>query len=589
MKKNKLLLPLLTLLLLPSCNGANKEEKQELIIFNVEDYISIEDEGCRDLIAEFEEEFNCEVKYYTYDTNETMYNQYKLQTEGTYDLVMASEYMIQKMAKEGLIEKYDSFAENIPNYEQYCSEPLRQKLKNMVITEKDGTTSTIDEYAVGYMWGTLGIVYNADYVDDSEGILSWDALYAEEYDNYASIKNSMRDAYDVGLIHGFSHNDEQYQELLEKYYADDASEEDIAAFTTYLQQVFDFKEFHRDIVGDPTNDANYQYNVNKIELVKNELIELKKNIFGFETDSGKQDIVEGSKIKMNLAYSGDAVYSIQCAMDLPEPKNLKYTVPYEGGNIWYDGWMLAKNAPHKDLAYQFLNFISDPENAAANMEYIGYTPFINGDGMFDMVATTYGATDYYEDGVYYGEYEEDEYYGDIVIYNDKLYHCIQDTEEAEETILPTNTEYFECLDLSIITLDDLDDCEMYSSNGHFYYHYLEEDDEEVEPYDLSYIYTTDTQDLESGRRPIVYPFEGLDNLLETQYPDAFTIARCAVMNDYGDCNEEVIIMWGQIKAYTNMTPYYVILIVFVVLVIALAVFLIINKKLSARYKRKSEK
>ena len=63
-----------------------------LTIYNVEDYISNGEDGYVDIIADFEELYGCKVNYYTYDTNETMYNQFNLQKEGTYDLVCSSEY-----------------------------------------------------------------------------------------------------------------------------------------------------------------------------------------------------------------------------------------------------------------------------------------------------------------------------------------------------------------------------------------------------------------------------------------------------------------------------------------------------------------
>ena len=72
---------------------------QTLTIYNVEDYISQGEEGYVDIIGNFEKEYGVKVNYYTYDTNETMYNQFTLQKEGTYDLICTSDYMIQKMIK----------------------------------------------------------------------------------------------------------------------------------------------------------------------------------------------------------------------------------------------------------------------------------------------------------------------------------------------------------------------------------------------------------------------------------------------------------------------------------------------------------
>ena len=92
--------------------------------------------------------------------------------------------------------------------------------------------------------------------------------------------------------------------------------------------------------------------------------------------------------------------------------------------------------------------------------------------------------------------------------------------------------------------------------------------------------------MSEGRKAIIYPFDGSLNQLETQYPSIDTIARCAVMNEFGDVNDDVVIMWGQVKAYTDMTPYYLIL--GTTLVIAVSYFTIttIIKTKSTRNKRK---
>jgi len=89
-----------------------------------------------------------------------------------------------------------------------------------------------------------------------------------------------------------------------------------------------------------------------------------------------------------------------------------------------------------------------------------------------------------------------------------------------------------------------------------------------------------------GRRPIIYPSVGSENVLEAQYPSEYTIARCAIMNDFGSYNEQVVIAWGQIKAYTNMVPVYIFLGVVVLIFIGLLIIYIVNKKINYKYKKK---
>ena len=102
MKKLNLILPILLISsCLTGCSSSNNGEYEgkTLTIYNCEDYIAQGDDALIDIIGEFEKKYGCKVNYYTYDTNETMYNQFSLQKEGTYDLICASEYMVQKMVK----------------------------------------------------------------------------------------------------------------------------------------------------------------------------------------------------------------------------------------------------------------------------------------------------------------------------------------------------------------------------------------------------------------------------------------------------------------------------------------------------------
>ena len=182
---------------------------------------------------------------------------------------------------------------------------------------------------------------------------------------------------------------------------------------------------------------------------------------------------------------------------------------------------------NEELAYKFINYLSDPVNAAINMEYIGYTSFIASNEVFDNVTNWYGASDYFKDTEYHAANEDEEIYASIVRYDGKFYECIKDTTG----ILPTNEEYFSLLD--------------------------EENSPLSEGYDLSY-YFKDTAPADKSL--IIYPFEECENRLYTQYPDIETINRCAFMNDFGEDNAKVIIMWSQVKASTDMVPYYTILI-----------------------------
>ncbi len=511
------------------CNNNNdtsvvQSGNNELTIYNSEDYID------ETLIKAFEQENGVKVNYYTFDTNETLYNQFTLQPEGTYDLICPSEYMIQRMISEDLLIPLKK--DKLETYYKYGAKNIIEKLDQMPTskTDESGKPLSLGDYASGYMWGTMGLIYDPEAVDE-EDIKSWDILWDKDYYKMASVKNSMRDTYVVGILHAYQ---DELRASREEYLNGTISSEE---YNAVIQKIFNY------------------HDEENIKKVKDELIALKSNIYGFEVDSGKNDIITG-KIKMNLAWSGDAVYSIDTAAEEVN-KVLMYSVPEEGSNIWYDGWVLPKGA-NEDLAYKFINFLSDPENAAINMNYIGYTSFTASEEVFDQVASWYGGEDYFNNTTYYPYDEEEEIDASIVYYDNAFYECIKESTGN----LPTNEEYFSLLS--------------------------EEDSPSKTPVDLSYYFK---DNLQEGKTAIIYPFEECANQLETQYPTTEIVERCAFMNDFGEDNANVIIMWGQIKASTNMIPYYIILILVLLAIPCYYIIHLINEHNEKKYalKRSGQK
>ena len=536
-----------------------QKDDNTLIIYNCADYIDEE------LIIAFEEEYDCNVEYYTYDTNETMYNQFTLQPEGTYDLICASEYMLQRMIREGLVEPLN-IKEECPVYDQYASNEVRSKLKNMSAdTDGDGKKDTsLDNYIAGYMWGTLGIIYDP-YCSDTirEDVKSWDIFWDSKYEDLISIKNSMRDTFVVGLMHAYKGSEISGLEVV----LTPAREAYLAALelaTTEEQKELARKEYNDIIQGIFDLVITEKDHLPILEMVKKELIALKDNIFGFEVDSGKNDIITG-KIKMNLAWSGDAVYSIGEGEKVG--KTLEYFVPEDGANVWYDGWTLPKGS-NRELACAFIDYISSPENAAQNMEYIGYTSFVSCDDVFDMISDWYGLSQYNESTVYHGPYYDPEenihYEGSYVLYEGKYYNCLLTSEQYDQG--------------DIIEIDGIDPTDETV--------WIEVNVDELElgnPIDLGFLFK---DNMSEGRDTIIYPFAECENQLLTQYPTQNTIAGCAIMNDFEDANADVVIMWGQLRAYTNMVPYYVFLITVVSVAIIWFVYSTIKKNKSTRNKRR---
>ncbi|HBF67706.1 MAG TPA: hypothetical protein DDW20_00025, partial [Firmicutes bacterium] len=138
-----------------------------------------------------------------------------------------------------------------------------------------------------------------------------------------------------------------------------------------------------------------------LSVIKDDMLKLKANSFGFEVDSGKTDMIE-AKIGANLAWSGDATWAIEEAESSYE-KELYFSIPKEGSNIWFDAFCVPSSSNKLDIALKFIDFMSKPENAIQNMYSVGYTSAVSSPEMLDYVYENYdvrGAI---------GETSEDEY------------------------------------------------------------------------------------------------------------------------------------------------------------------------------------
>ena len=128
------------------------------------------------------------------------------------------------------------------------------------------------------------------------------------------------------------------------------------------------------------------------------LSKIKDNVYSFETDSGKADLVSG-KVVANLQWSGDGVYSMQQVEE--EGIKLRYAVPKASTNLWFDGWCMLKSGIGKDkekqqAAQAFVNYISRPDNVVRNLSYVGDTSVISGGEdktIYDYINYMYGSED----------------------------------------------------------------------------------------------------------------------------------------------------------------------------------------------------
>ena len=328
-----------------------------LRICNWEDYISVDEESGETLAEEFEQYYldktgqKIKVEYSTFGTCEELYNTLKIEGD-VYDLICPSDYMIEKMAREDMLEKLELSIGG--NYNKNLSPYIKSVFESIKWGENG--ENNLSQYAAGYMWGTMGLVYNSAKVSDND-MKSYSSLWNNDsFKNKFTIKDSVRDTYFICLAKVF----ENELKSLDKTAPD------------YNQKLTSYFN---------ATDSS------TIEKVRTALTTLKSRSKGMEVDSGKNDIVNGN-IDVYFAWSGDAVYSMNEAET--ENVTLKYSVPEEGSNVWFDGWCIPKGSSQKALAQEFIDFISSTENAVKNMDYIGYVSCMAGDGIYDYVKQTYG-------------------------------------------------------------------------------------------------------------------------------------------------------------------------------------------------------
>ena len=223
------------------------------------------------------------------------------------------------------------------------------------------------DYTAGYMWGTLGYVYNPKYVSRKDAE-DWGLLLNQKYHKKVTAKDSVRDCY-------FAVRGMQTQKQI---------------LTDEFQKQADYQKKLSALLNDTSDQS--------IQSAGEILSKMKDNVYSFETDSGKSDLVSG-KVVANLQWSGDGVYSMQQVEE--EGIKLRYAVPKASTNLWFDGWCMLKDGIGKDkekqqAAQAFVNYISRPDNVVRNMYYVGYTSVIAGEKdqtIYDYIKYMYGSDD----------------------------------------------------------------------------------------------------------------------------------------------------------------------------------------------------
>jgi spermidine/putrescine transport system substrate-binding protein len=269
--------------------------KDTLTIYNWGEYID------PDLIKKFEDETGINVTYETFDSNEAMLT--KVQQGGSaYDIAVPSEYTIESMKEENLLIPIDHSL--VPNLQYINADFL------------DLSFDPGNEYSIPYFWGTVGIVYNPNLIEEHLTFESWNDLWDESLERKVFLVDSSREVIGMGL-----------------------------------------------------NSIGQSLNVKDDVLLReatDKLITLSPNIKAVIGDE-ITPLMVNNEAAVALTWSG------QAADMMWENEELNFAVPQEGSNLWFDNMVIPKTSKNVEGAHKFINFMLDPENAAQNADYVGYS------------------------------------------------------------------------------------------------------------------------------------------------------------------------------------------------------------------------
>lgn len=378
-----------------------QENVDELVVYNWADYI-----------YDYEDDFKAyyksltgrdiKVTYVTFDTNETMLTKI-LNGDSIVDVMCPSEYAIQKLLEQDMLLEMNYFGEaedyidtsslngyvhNSGNVDAQFVQKIDEVFGSVQVNGADGAkTVKMSDYFVPYMYGTLGILYNKVYFeelgiydretlnkanwgilfnDDGSGNMLSDGLTGRIY-----MKDSIRDSYAATVFYMLERG------MLDGLTVTDKNSANYGKLYTELS------------MGDMINTVDDQL----IELCGNVLKTQKDQLYGYEVDFGKNELIQGIAY-VDLAWSGDALYAVEESWDddYIDPMleydegesggyTLGYYVPHDSGNIWFDGWVIPKTCPdsHLQAAKIFINFLNELYVAANNMMEIGYTSAVDGE------------------------------------------------------------------------------------------------------------------------------------------------------------------------------------------------------------------
>jgi putrescine transport system substrate-binding protein len=280
-------------------------------VYNWTDYVG------PTIIEDFTKAIGIKVRYDTFDSNDTLETKLLAGKSG-YDVVVPTAYFLERQIKAGVFQKLD-----------------KAKLPNLVnlwpeVSQRLAKYDLGNQYAVNYMWGTVGIGYNVKKMREVLGadgkIDSWDIVFKPE--NLARFK-------DCGV------------HML------DSSDDILPAALSYLG-----------LDPNTTKEADLQ-------KAADLMMQIRPSVRKFHSSEYLNALASG-EICLVVGFSGDIKQAQKRAAEAKNGVDIGYAIPKEGAQLWFDNLAIPKDAKNVAEAHEFINYLQIPEVAAKNSNFISY-------------------------------------------------------------------------------------------------------------------------------------------------------------------------------------------------------------------------
>jgi putrescine transport system substrate-binding protein len=279
-------------------------------IYNWSDYIG------ETTLADFQKETGIKPVYDVFDSNETLEGKLLAGRTG-YDVVVPSNHFLGKQIKAGAFQKLDK--SKLTHYSNLDPVLLKRLEQN----------DPGNQYAVPYLWGTNGIGYNVDKVKAVLGvdkIDSWDVVF--EPQNIKKLQSC-----GVAFL--------------------DSADEMMPTVLNYMG-----------LDANSTNPEDYK----KAEA---KLLAVRPYVTYFHSSKYIADLANGD-ICVAIGFSGDMFQARNRAAEAKKGVNIAYSIPKEGGALWFDMLAIPKDSSNVKEAHAFINYLLKPEVIAQVSDYVGY-------------------------------------------------------------------------------------------------------------------------------------------------------------------------------------------------------------------------